>query len=77
VFSTTVQFCHYKKLNTAWPWPLASGLWNFLLCFYSEDMGLNFGPGRFHMAWATETYGTTTEARTPKVQAPKQEKSVQ
>ena len=77
VFSTTVQFCHYKKLNTAWPWPLANSLWNFLLCFYSEDMGLNFG--REDSTWhgATETYGTTTEARMPKVQAPKQEKSVQ
>lgn len=32
----TVQFCHYKKLNTAWPWPLASSMWHFLLFFYSK-----------------------------------------
>ena len=44
VFSTTVQFCHYKKLNTAWPWPLASGLWNFLFLFRGH--GFELWPGK-------------------------------
>lgn len=68
-FQPLFSFATIRSLNTGWPWPLASSF---------RGHGFELWPGKIpHGMGQLRSCATTTEARMPKVQAPKQEESLQ